>query len=252
MKLHLCIVVILFNLGCSGQSDHSVLNPSAQKETATSKNPGISSLAAVHMVKASENYASVKKSISTEREQLISKDLTLDSLGRIFKTSLLNKILPFWEGTEWSFEGHTSQPRVGKIACGYFVSTTLQDIGLQVNRYALAQKSPIDEAKILAVGMEVKEFSEPTTLKNIAAIKEYLKEGIHFIGFDQSHVGYVLKEKGDLYLIHSNYIGAAGVQIERMEQSGVFKSYGKFFIVELSTNESLLEYWVAGKEIKIH
>ena len=204
------------------------------------------------IIKASENYASVKKSISKERQQLISKDLTVDSLGKIFKTSLLNKILPFWEGTEWSFEGHTSKPGIGKIACGYFVSTTLQDIGLHVNRYALAQQSPIDEAKSLAIDIEVKEFSEPTTLKNIAAIKAYLKEGIHFIGFDQSHVGYVLKDNGDLYLIHSNYIGAAGVQIERMEQSGVFKSYGKFYIVELSTNENLLHDWVAGKEIKIH
>jgi hypothetical protein len=37
-----------------------------------------------------------------------------------------------------------------------------------------------------------------------------------------------------------------------MEQSGVFKSYGKFFIVELSTNENLLHDWVAGKEIKIN
>ncbi len=224
---------------------------STQKETGAIKNHGIGSLAELHIVKESENYESVKKSIYREKEQLVSKDLKVDSLSKIFKTSLLCKIIPFWEGTEWSFEGHTSKPRSGKIACGYFVSTTLQDIGLNVNRYALAQQSPINEAKSLAVNMEVKEFSEPTTLKNIAAIKEYLKEGIHFIGFDQSHVGYVLKEKGDLYLIHSNYIGAVGVEIEQIEQSEVFKSYSKFFIVELSTNENLLHSWLAGKEIKI-
>ena len=182
---------------------------------------------------------------------MTSKEITLDSISKIFQKSLVNKIIPFWEGTKWTFEGHTSKPKTGSIACGYFVSTTLQDIGINLNRYKLAQQSPKNEAKSLAVNSTVKVFSEESVSVNIAAINQYLKEGIHFIGFDESHVGYILKEKNQLYLIHSNYIDAMGVIIEPIENSEVFKSYNRFYIVELSTNNSLLNYWINKTPIEI-
>ena len=145
----------------------------------------------------------------------------------------------------------TSKPQKGTIACGYFVSTTLLDVGLNLNRYKLAQQSPINEAKSLAVNSTVKVFSEESVSANIAAINLYLKEGIHFIGFDESHVGYILKEDDQLYLIHSNYFDAMGVTIELIENSEVFKSYNRFYIVELSTNNSLLKYWTNNTLIEI-
>lgn len=58
--------------------------------------------------------------------------------------------------------------------------------------------------------------------------------------------------KGRMYhLLHSNYLDFKGVQIEQMEQSAVFKSYSRFYITELSTNETLLRSWITGKEIPI-
>ncbi|MEM6963429.1 MAG: hypothetical protein AAF573_01605 [Bacteroidota bacterium] len=120
-----------------------------------------------------------------------------------------------------------------------------------MNRHKLAQQSPINEARSLALNSEVKEFSEQSKQDNILAIKQYLKEGIHFIGFDESHVGYILKRNKELYLIHSNYINAVGVEIEHIEASEVFDSYSKFYIVQLSTNEELLNCWKNKKEIEI-
>ncbi|MCH2044184.1 MAG: hypothetical protein MK212_08565 [Saprospiraceae bacterium] len=199
----------------------------------------------------SQDYETVKRQIAKERSLLSSKKIDLDSVGRLFKTSLVNKIIPFWEGTTWSFEGHTSKPKEGEIACGYFVSTTLKHIGVNVNRYKLAQQGPFNEAKSLAIKSAVKEFSEDSTQENIAAIKSYLKEGIHFIGFDQNHVGFILKEEGELYLIHSNYMGTSAVEIEKIEESEVFSSFSLFFITELSTNESLLNAWKNRTPIQI-
>ena len=83
------------------------------------------------------------------------KKITLDSVKKSFTELLLNKIIPYWYGTTWSFNGHTSKPNQGEIACGYFVSTTLKDMGLKLNRYCLAQKSPIDEAKFLSCGASI-------------------------------------------------------------------------------------------------
>ncbi len=196
------------------------------------------------------SYEEVRKSVETKRKELRSKD-ELDSLSRQFKESLLHRVIPFWEGTMWSFEGHTSQPQKGEIACGYFVSTTLKHIGLNINRYQLAQQSPINEAKSLVLESEILIFEEETVEENIRSITEKLPEGIHFIGFDESHVGYILKEKERLCLIHSNYTGKMQVEIEPIERSTVFKSYSKFYIVPLSTNKSLLKKWIHKEEIII-
>jgi len=196
------------------------------------------------------SYSVVKKDIWDIQTSLKRKKLSKDTLSHIFKTLLLNRIIPYWENTTWSFEGHTSKPAIGEIACGYFVSTTLEDVGLSINRYKLAQQSPINEAKSLALKTEVIEINEGSKEENIAQIDKVLKEGIHFIGFDQSHVGYILKEKGNLYLIHSNYLSGK-VEIEQIEHSEVFESYTKYYIVEISTNDELIENWLKKKEITI-
>ena len=198
-----------------------------------------------------KTYGSVKALIGEVRGDLNTKELSIDSLSTLFKVSLVNRILPYWEGTEWSFEGHTSIPKTGKIACGYFVSTTLNHLGLNLNRYRLAQQSPINEAKSLALDLKVIEIAENSKEENIAEIRKTLKDGIHFIGFDRSHVGYILKENKQLYLIHSNYISSQGVIIEPIEESEVFASYNRFYLTELSTNKTLLKRWVNGEKIEV-
>ena len=258
MKVQIIVLILFINFGCSSQSENSNqerINIQKEREITKEIKPTkeqnlIRSLKQLSITEELEDYEIVKEQIELDRNQLQSKGLQIDSISDIFKQSLLNKIIPFWEGTEWSFEGHTSKPKLGKIACGYFVSTTLQDIGLNLNRYKLAQQSPIDEARSLAINTEIKEFSEESVSENISQINKYLKEGIHFIGFDQNHVGYILKEKKNLYLIHSNYINAEGVLIEQIEKSEVFSAYSKFYIVELSTNKDLLNYWINKETIK--
>ncbi len=258
MKIQLGILILCLQLGCAGQTEQAAAENNISSTTASSQtsptppaHPPIQKLAQLNITKPSTNYQTVKNQVKVKRDQLATKELSIDSSSQIFKTTLLHQIIPFWEGTEWSFEGHTSHPRSGSIACGYFVSTTLRDAGLQLNRYHLAQQSPINEAKSLAINTEVKEFSEGSVTENIKAINNYLKEGIHFIGFDQSHVGYILKEAGNLYLIHSNYLDAVGVGIEPIEASEVFNSYRRYYIVELSTNPHLIEYWINKTSINI-
>ena len=61
---------------------------------------------------------------------------------------------------------------------------------------------------------------------------------------------YIIKEKGNLYLIHSNYLSGK-VEIEQIEHSEVFASYTKYYIVEISTNNEFIESWIKKKEIII-
>ncbi len=37
-----------------------------------------------------------------------------------------------WYNTPWTFHGHSQIPGVGSIACGYFVTTTLRDMGFNI------------------------------------------------------------------------------------------------------------------------
>ncbi|XOV67705.1 MAG: hypothetical protein ACFHU9_00775 [Fluviicola sp.] len=163
-----------------------------------------------------------------------------------FENFLLNEIIPHWYGTEWDFNGYTAIPNQGEIACGYFVSTTLEHIGIVVNRYHLAQQAGLNEAKSLAI-VDANYF----TVYGWAALHDTMRsyrDGIYFVGLD-NHVGYLYKEGPQLYFIHSNYIEDK-VMIEKAAYSQAFKS-NIYVVAKLSTNELLLERWRTGERVEV-
>jgi hypothetical protein len=194
------------------------------------------------------SYASAKLDAGQLRLRL--KDglrlgtISIDNIKTAFTNQLVDKIIPHWYGTPWSFGGHTAIPNQGKIACGYFISTTLRDMGINLNRYKLAQKSPIDEAKMLSCGSVINKVVQDTSEKAFEEIDCLTKEGLYFIGFDEGHVGYLLKREGELFLIHSNYLSPVSVCMETLKESRVFKSFTKFHLVAISHNDTLLQRWL--------
>ncbi len=197
------------------------------------------------------SYTSSKKFVATSKSRIRLDRITEDSLSNLFTTLLVDKIIPHWLGTPWSFEGHTSIPGSGEIACGYFVSTTLKDVGFNLDRYKFAQQLPIHEVKSLALGNPILEINNNSTDERIALLRDTLKEGIYFIGFDQSHVGYIQKKNDELFVIHSNYIRSEGVVIERIKDSRVFSYYTRIYIADISRNAALLKKWVKGEVIQV-
>ena len=157
------------------------------------------------------NYSTTRLKVEKEREILkekyikqANKSQTLEEARKQLTEYLYQDVFNHWYATKWSFEGHTETPKQGTIACGYFVSTTLRDVGFKLNRYKLAQKSPEDEAKVIACGTSIEK------LQNVSKqeLKKYFlkqKDGIYFIGLD-FHVGYIYKNNQEVYFIHSNYI----------------------------------------------
>ena len=198
-----------------------------------------------------EIYSTSKKSAATTKSRIHPDRITEDSLSNLFTYLLVDKIIPHWLGTPWSFEGHTSVPRSGEIACGYFVSTTLKDMGFNLDRYKFAQQLPIHEAKTLALGNPLLEINNNSTDERIAILRDTLKEGIYFLGFDQNHVGYIQKKNKDLFVIHSNFIGGEGVVIERIEDSQVFSYYTRIYIADISRNKSLLSKWMRNEVVQV-
>ncbi|CAZ98475.1 hypothetical protein Q4603_09520 [Zobellia galactanivorans] len=178
------------------------------------------------------------------KEGLRQGTVSLETIKTAFTDQLVDKIIPHWYGTPWSFGGHTTIPKEGKIACGYFISTTLRDMGLNLDRYKLAQKSPIDEAKMISCGSAINKVVQNTPEKAHEEIDRLTQEGLYFIGFDEGHVGYLLKREGELFLIHSNYLAPVSVCMETLQESRVFKKFDTFYLVPISHNESLLQRWL--------
>ncbi len=196
-------------------------------------------------------YSTSKSFVATAKSRIRLDRISEDSLSHLFTNLLTEQIIPHWLGTPWSFEGHTSVPRSGEIACGYFVSTTLKDMGFNLDRYKFAQQLPIHEAKTLAQGKPLLEINSNSTDERISILKDTLKEGIYFLGFDQNHVGYIQKKGRELFVIHSNYIGAEGVVIERIEDSQVFSYYSRIYIADISRNRALLTKWVRNEVVQV-
>jgi hypothetical protein len=133
-----------------------------------------------------ELYAFTKKTRSVESE-------------RKFISFLTDSLLPCWYGTPWDYNGITQVPQEGKIACGYFVTTTLRDAGMKINRVKLAQC--IEQHVLWDLCTDFKKFSDAPLEKFVAAVE---KEGygLYIAGLD-NHTGYLLNDGKDVWFIHS-------------------------------------------------
>lgn len=203
-------------------------------------------------IQARDSAYTVKcRAVKQQREQLstlLSKgECTMDSAANCFTESYLNTILPYWYGTTWAFEGHTSVPQQGEIACGYFVSTTLQHTGININRYKVAQQNPVNEARTYAITDSLYTFHSPAEVLN--NLKETgFKKGFYFMGMGTNHVGLLLKRRGEIFFLHSNYVDGKTV-IEFAEQSAVFNNYNAYYITNLSNNVAFIKSWLSKTEI---
>jgi hypothetical protein len=52
-------------------------------------------------------------------------------------------------------------------------------------------------------------------------------------------------------VIHSNYIGAEGVVIEKIEDSQVFSYYTRIYIADISHNTALMKKWVKNEVVQV-
>lgn len=107
-----------------------------------------------------------------------------------------------WMGTAWTFTGTSQTPRQGSIACGYFVTTTLEQAGLELDRVRLAQAA--SEKMILAL-------AEPDSIRRYsdAPLEAFLEgvrlqgEGYYLVGLD-NHTGFLkVDPDGGIVFIHS-------------------------------------------------
>lgn len=150
----------------------------------------------------------------------------------------------YWIDTPWDFNGTTVIPKKGSIACGYFVTTILQHMGLKIDRIKLAicassvmMKSLVPNQRLTNLGyLNYDEFSEK--------LNEY-GEGVYIIGLDY-HTGFIINDGTDTWFLHSNYIGRKGVVKEKIMTSSALQASKTRWIVSLTANKGFLIRWLKG------
>lgn len=173
------------------------------------------------------------------------RDSLITQAKDYLKETLTQEVFPHWYGTPWDFNGHTRIPNKGKIACGYFVTNTLSDMGFNIPRIKWAQSASEVFIKQLA-DSGIKRFLN----KSITEIEAYLKKegvGVYLVGLDY-HTGFVVVEKDSIRFVHSSYyrpeIGVMSESIRTRNPlyDSKYRVFGKLFSNEMVRN------WINGTD----
>jgi hypothetical protein len=158
---------------------------------------------------------------------------------------LVGRVFPAWYGTTWDFNGTSETPRRGKIACGYFVSTSLRDLGINLNRYRIAQLYSHDIVRRLSVKAQT--FSSLSA--TLEAIGRESGGALYVVGLDQ-HVGFLVRmASGEIRFVHSSYGTPAEVLSELAVESVVLAQSKKFVLGRLDDPAGLVEKWLMNSRI---
>ncbi len=199
---------------------------------------------------AYSNYQEVKKTSKEVRETLAKeyhiaehteKEIVLQKASDKLHHLLTKKLMPPWYGTKWAFYGVSETPGNGDIACGYFVTTLLRDVGFNIRKNYLAQQASEKMIKSLMTEDSIKRFSNVKFDVFLKTIKHW-GDGIYIVGLD-FHVGFLSVEKDNVYFIHSSYQSPRAVIKEIAHQSKILK-LSKYRVLGKLNNKHSIERWL--------
>jgi hypothetical protein len=198
--------------------------------------------------KPEPDYASVRAKLERERQKLAAA-LDDDRAGTITRAratlvrTLRDDILPAWNGTEWAMNGTSQVPHDGKIACGYFISTTLLHAGFGVERVRMGQQASEHIARSLVPRESLWRTSDQPIADFVARLRKG-GDGIYLVGLD-NHVGYVIVDGDDTWFHHSG----PGVVRREPALSASFLSTSRYRVATKLFDDALVEKWLRGDAI---
>ncbi len=111
------------------------------------------------------------------------------------------EVFPHWYDTKYDFNGTTETPGKGKIACGYFVTTVLRDMGVPIKRIKMAQATSERMIKSMTDEENIRRFRK-TPIKKFVRTIEDMGEGLYVVGLD-THSGFAFYDGIEVRFIHS-------------------------------------------------
>lgn len=192
-----------------------------------------------------KNYPFELDTIKITKARLLKNHATTAQLKQSFMQLIHKRVFPYWYGTKWNFNGTTQKPNEGTIACGYFVTTTLRDMGVPINRVKMAQCPSEEMIKSLTgkkhihhlSGISLSEFEKKITK---------LGNGLYIIGLD-NHTGFVSITSEGNFFIHASGWFPFMVVKDKMNESNVLAKSKYRVVGKISDDEEFLKMWIEGK-----
>ena len=198
---------------------------------------------------AKPDYGEVRERLETQRVAL-AKELdrrpkaTIARARTLLIETMRDEILPAWNGTEWAMNGTSQVPLEGKIACGYFVSTTLLHAGFDVERRRMGQQASEYITKSLVTLEPIWHTSEQPIDQFVARLRKS-GDGIYLVGLD-NHVGFVIVDGDDTWFHHSG----PGVVRREPALTASFLSTSHYREAAKLFDDALVEKWLRKTPIK--
>ncbi|MBC7935713.1 MAG: hypothetical protein H7Y86_10225 [Rhizobacter sp.] len=223
LKLSFCLIICCTFFSCR-QTGKKIVPPVTAAPAAANTD----------IERPSQPYISYSDSITAVVKKLKDQK-NISAINKLVYHTISVDMPLYWHGTKWDFNGTTRTPGDSTIACGYFITTILQDIGLKINRSWLAQQP--SSVLIKATCNKIERFAEFSDLEKY--MDNTPPHSILIIGLD-FHTGFIIKDNSNTYFFHSNYIDRAGVTKELIAVSRALKASKSFMIGNLAANESYL------------
>jgi hypothetical protein len=167
--------------------------------------------------------------------------------ARYVERALIDEVLPRWDGTPWDFDGHSTTPRTGSIACGYFVTTTLAEAGFRVERAKLAQQPAEAIIKTLVPPEAITRYSD-VPIERFEEAMTARGDGLYVVGLD-NHVGFLIVRGGEV-LFHHSSVAPPGAVVRERARASVPLAVSRYRVVgKLFTDEALVTAWLDGTAI---
>ena len=192
-------------------------------------------------VYAQTDYQKELSQIKKDRRSLKQNNISDDSIKNYLLNKFENNIFPFWVGTPWDYNGYTNTPKKSTIACGYFVSTTLQHLGFSWNRYKLAKM--YSQHIVESICDSIYTFD---TKEQLHTYVRYRPDNLYILGLS-GHVGMILKYKGNVWFVHSDYHNVIGPVKEKIEESEALND-SQVFWCGTFLNHKNIDKWLNQKK----
>lgn len=187
-------------------------------------------------------YKTELDSIHEIRQQLRKKHADKKTLKAAFLKGITHKIFPYWYGTKWDFNGTSQMPQEGSIACGYFVTTTLRDMGVPINRVKMAQCASEEMIRSLTSKEHIHHISN-TSLAEFEKKMIGYGNGLYIIGLD-NHTGFIYINGDEHYFIHSTGWFPFKVVKDQISESSVLSKSNYRVVGKISDDDAFLKRWV--------
>jgi hypothetical protein len=173
-------------------------------------------------------------------------DTLVKSAQKLIIRFIDDEIFPYWYYTPWNFNGTTRVPKSGTIACGYFVTTVLQDVGFDIPRVKWAQLGP--EGVIKKFCREIKRFHD----RPVGEVIDYIKkkpDAVYVVGLD-CHVGFIVKYQQKIQFVHSNYYHPdIGVMSENLDTENPLRD-SKYRVFGTVTDSVNVLRWITKIQVR--